>query len=94
MIEDIEDNSIIICNNNYKEQILKNMKKIVNIKFMTIEEFIKNYYFSYDEKAILYLIKKYNINYDIALEYLNNLIKIVDINSNNKKIKFLNSIKN
>lgn len=94
MIEDIEDNSIIICNNNYKEQILKKMKKIVNIKFMTIEEFIKNYYFSYDEKAILYLIKKYNINYDIALEYLNNLIKIVDINSNNKKIKFLNSIKN
>ena len=41
MIDSIKDNSIIICSNNYKVQILKNIKKIINIKFMTMNEFIK-----------------------------------------------------
>ena len=76
MIDNVKNNSIIICNNNYKKQILKNIKKLINIKFMNINEFIKSYYFDYDEKSVLYLIKKYNIKYEIALEYLNNLIYI------------------
>ena len=50
----ITNNSIVICNNNYKKQILKNIKKLLNIKFMSMDEFIKSYYFDYDEKSILY----------------------------------------
>ena len=72
MLETIKNNTIIICNNNYKMQILKDIKKLINIKFMSMDEFIKSYYFDYDEKTILYVIKKYNIKYEIALEYLNN----------------------
>ena len=56
---------------------------------MSMDEFIKSYYFDYDEKTILYVIKKYNIKYEIALEYLNNLIYIEDKNYNNKKLDFL-----
>ena len=93
MLENISNNTIIICNSNYKIQLLKNIKKLINIKFMSMDEFIKSYYFDYDEKTILYLIKKYNIKYEIALEYLNNLIYFEDINYNNEKLDFLVNIK-
>lgn len=93
MFKDIENNSIIICNNTYKNQILKNINKIINIKFFTMDEFIKEYYFNYDEKTILYIIKKYNIKYEIALEYLNNLIYIEDKKYNNDKLNFLVNLK-
>jgi len=88
VLENIKDNSIIICNSNYKINILKNIKKLINIKFMSMDEFIKSYYFDYDEKTILYLIKKYNIKYEIALEYLNNLIYIEDKKYNIEKLDF------
>ena len=93
MIDSIKDNSIIICSNNYKVQILKNIKKIINIKFMTMNEFIKSYCFDYDEKTILYLIKKYNIKYEVALEYINNLYYIEDIDYDNEKLNFLMKLK-
>ena len=93
MLETIKNNTIIICNNNYKIQILKDIKKLINIKFMSMDEFIKSYYFDYDEKTILYVIKKYNIKYEIALEYLNNLMYIEDKNYNNKKLNFLVNLK-
>ena len=79
MLDSIENNSIIICNKDAKNQILRRIKKLINIKFMSIKEFIKSYYFDYDEKSILYLMKKYNIKYEIAVEYLSNLIYVEDI---------------
>ena len=93
MLETIKNNTIIICNNNYKMQILKDIKKLINIKFMSMDEFIKSYYFDYDEKTILYVIKKYDIKYEIALEYLNNLIYVEDKNYNNDKLDFLVNLK-
>ena len=93
MLENIKNNTIIICNSSYKMQILESIKKLINIKFMSMDEFIKSYYFDYDEKTILYLIKKYNIKYEIALEYLNNLIYIEDKNYNNEKLDFLVNLK-
>ena len=93
MFDNIQNNSIVICDNNYKIELLKSINRLVNIKFMSMDEFIKSYYFDYDEKSILYLIKKYNINYDIALEYLENLIKVEDKKYNNEKLDFLVTIK-
>ena len=93
MLNDINDNSLIICNNIYKMQILKSIKKLINVKFMSMDEFIKSYYFDYDEKSILYLINKYNLKHEIALEYLNNLIYIEDKFYNNEKLDFLVNIK-
>ena len=93
MLENLKNNTIIICNSTYKLQILKDIKKLINIKFMSMDEFIKSYYFDYDEKTILYLIKKYNIKYEIALEYLNNLIYIEDKNYNIEKLDYLVRLK-
>lgn len=90
----IKNNTIIISSNESKIQILKNLKQLVNIKFFTINEFIKNLYFDYDEKSILYVIKKYNLKYDVAKEYLDNLIYIENKKYNNKKLDFLVNLKN
>lgn len=93
MFDNISNNSIIICNSNYKIQILKSINKLINIKFLSMNEFIKSYLFDYDEKTILYLIKKYNINYEIALEYINNLYYIEDKKYSSRKLNYLVDIK-
>ena len=86
-------NSLVLCDYNTKLELLKNNKSLSDTKYMTIDEFIKSYTFSYDEKSIAYLMDKYNIEYDIALEYLNNLY-YVEMDSTNEKILFLKNIKN
>lgn len=93
----IKDNSLIICPNQTKTKILKELsqtKKLVNIKFMTKEEYKKIYYFSYDDKSLAYLIKKYNYNIDVARVYINNLYAI-DENKTYKspKLNFLKDLK-
>ncbi len=65
----------IICPDYIKKQILEqisNEKKIINLKFYTLDEFKKNYFGTYKDKAIYYLMKKYNYKYDVALTYLDN----------------------
>ena len=83
------DNSVVLCDYNIKQDLLKNNKSLNNIKYMTVDEFIKSYTFYYNEKSIAYLISKYNISYDIALEYLENLYYIYDFD--NEKINLLKS---
>ena len=87
---------VIICPNDYKEKYLNACadKHLHDFKFMTIDEFVKNYYFSYDKRAIYYLMKKYNLNIDVAKVYLNN-IYYVDENKKykNNKLIFLQKIK-
>ena len=92
-----KDNSLIICPNQTKTKILKELsqtKKLVNIKFMTKEEYKKIYYFSYDDKSLAYLIKKYNYNIDVARVYINNLY-VIDENKTYKspKLNFLKDLK-
>ena len=90
-------NKIVICPNEEKLNILdklNNSNELHNIKFMTIKEFIDNYYFSYTEEALFYLIKKYKFNIDVAKVYLKNLY-FIDINKEykNKKLLFLRDLK-
>ncbi len=76
MLEHLKNGDLIITNNNIKMSILEELtknKKLLNIKFMTLEEFVKNYFGTYDERALYYLIKKYNMKYDVAKEYLDNI---------------------
>ena len=84
----IKDNSILLIPNSIKESIIKYIRKyhfIKNIKILSIEEFIKNLTFDYDEKTIYELMKLENINYDTAIIYLNN---ICYADENNKSFKF------
>lgn len=92
MINKLVSDSIIITPNGYKEYFLKNIKKLVNIKFMTLEELIKNIIFDYDENTIFYIMNKYNVSYEIALIYIEN-IYYIDNSYNNEKLTFLCSLK-
>ena len=88
---------LIICPNEEKLKILlslNNNKEIYPIKFMTKNEYLNNYYFSYDDEAIYYLMKKYNLNIDVCKVYLNNLYVIdVDKKYNSSKLEFLKELK-
>jgi len=90
-------NKLIICPNQEKIKILEELstkKELLNIKFMTKDEFINNYYFSYNEDAIYYLMTKYNLHIDVAKLYLKYLY-VIDDNKKykNKKLIFLQDIK-
>ena len=93
----MKKNKLIICPNEEKLNILKdleNNKSLHNYKFMTKKEFLNNYYFSYDENALYYLMKKYNYNIDVCKVYLKNLY-VIDINKSYKdeKLSLLKNIK-
>ena len=91
-IRTINSETLIICNNNIKD-IIMNMHILKPIKFMTISEFLHKYYFDYDENTIAYIMDKYNIRYDIAKEYIDNLYYIEDKQYNNPKLDFLVNLK-
>lgn len=91
------DNLLIICPSEEKINILRSVEKeekIYNIKFMTLEEFRNNYFFSYNEEAYYYLLNKYQYNLDICKVYLDSLY-VIDINKNYKaeKLNFLKELK-
>lgn len=95
MLENIENNSILIIPKSKKNKIIKETNKsLLNIKIMTINELIKKYTFDYDEKTIYYLMKKENIKYEIAQNYIKNIYYIENKDCNNKKLNKLVEIKN
>lgn len=96
MFSNLKKDTIIITNNSYKKNILKELSKdnkLYPITFMSLKEFIDNYYFTYDEKAIYYLMTTYHYKYDVAKVYLDNLIYIEDINYPSDKLNYLVKLK-
>lgn len=80
--------TIIITNSDLKKNLLENRKKLINQRIMTMNEFMSKFLFSYDERAIYYLMKKYRYKYNVAITLLNNMKYL------NKNYKCeLNSIK-
>lgn len=76
MLDYIKDGDLVIAPSYIKDEILKEIskeKKLINCKFMSIDELKKNMFETYDEKSIYYLMKKYNLKYDVAKEYLDNI---------------------
>ena len=94
MLDKIENNSILLIPNTKKEEIIKKInQKQLNIKTMTLQEFIKKYTFNYNEKTIYSLMKKENIKYDIAKNYIDNIYYIESKDYNNIKLNKLVEIK-
>lgn len=76
MIDKLQNYDTVITTNNIKKIILKTLsqeKKLLNLKFYTLEEFKNNYYGIPTKEALYFLMKHYNYSYDIALEYLSNI---------------------
>ena len=95
ILDKINKKTIIVCNNSYKKAILKEMDKrniLFPVKFFTMKEFIDSYYFSYDDLTISYVISKYNVSYDIAKVYLDNLLYVND-DSSFEQLHFLYTLK-
>ncbi len=89
-----QDNLLIVCPTEEKNKLLTELNKeknIYNIKFMTKEEFKNNYYFSYDEQALYYLMHKYKYNLSVAKIYLESLY-VIDTEKSYKSPK-LNHLK-
>ena len=80
---------IVLAPYGIRSNIIKKREEYYNynIKFMTLEEFVKRYTFDYDNKTIYYLMKEYNIKYSTALVYLDNLYYISDKIDNDKMSK-------
>ena len=78
---------VLITPNKIKNKIIEIVRikyYNYNIKFMSLEDFIKKYIFDYNNKTIYYLMKEYDINLSSALVYINNLYYISDKLDNNK----------
>ena len=89
-----KENSIIITSNTLKKDILSsNNNKLTYYKIYTLSEFNKLYSFDYNEKTIYYVMNKYNVKYEIAKIYVNNLYNINNKTYSNHKLKFLNELK-
>ena len=95
VLEQIKKQTIIVCNYAYQKAILEELnlsKEIYNIKFFSLDLFIKHYYFSYDDLTIAYLMDKYKYSYDNSVNYLRNLLYINE-DSTNPKLHLLYSLK-
>ncbi len=92
---DLTTYDLVITSNSNKNRILKKLndeKKLINVKFMSLNELINSLSFSFDQKSIYKVMKEYGIKYDNALVYLNN-IKFISNKLDNKKMNKLKEIK-
>ncbi len=90
----LEDNTLVVTP--YKDKFLKYIldnKILKNVKFISLDEFIKLVFFNYDEKTIYYVMKNYNIGYYSSLEYIKSLY-FINKEIDNEKVIFLNELKN
>ena len=92
-LEQFRDENLLVVTPNYIKLELLNRynDKLINVKFMSLEEYKNHYYFSYDNKTINYMICKYKYNLDVCKIYLNNLY-VIDID-NEYSSKKLNDLK-
>lgn len=94
-IEQIVEKSIVIAPQSLIPNLIKIKNKqinIVDIKMMTIEEFLQNYCFSYTEKTIVYLMKKYQLKYPLAKLYLKHMYIIDNVKNDIPNLKWLREI--
>lgn len=88
--------TIIICSSKNKEKILEYLsknRKMIQINFMTLKELSDSLYFKCNEESFYYVMKKYNVKYDVAERYINNLVYVEDKVYDNKKLDNLVDIK-
>ena len=92
----IKHETIIICNDNYKRNLLKQFNEttsLYQVHFMSLNEFKKKYYFDYNYKTILYLMNKYNYKYEVAKIYLDNMYYVSDNEYESDKLNLLVKLK-
>ena len=93
----MKEDILVICPNEEKMNLLNKYsseKELTKRKFMTKNEFMKNYFFSYDERAYEYLMNKYHYHLDVCKIYLKNLYPInIGKDYKSSKLNFLKDLK-
>lgn len=86
--------SIVVCPNKIKMKLLKEAKKLQNMKYMTKEEYRDHYFFSYTKKTLDYLMNKYSYCLEVSKIIINQLY-VIDLDKEYKsnKLKELQKIK-
>lgn len=96
MIDFLDNDNLIICPNELRKSVIMDINKnskLVSYKVMDLKEFLQNYFFSYDKRAIFYLMKKLNLKYEIALEYLGSFYYLENKSYDLKKLNDLALLK-
>ncbi len=80
---------ILIVKDNVKNSVIEYLSNsgLLKIKVMSLKELRDKYYFTYDERAIYYLMNKYNYQIDVAKMYLDNFYNVGMNDYGNEKIK-------
>ena len=94
MLDKIKNNSIVIVPSDLKNSLIKEISssnKLLDIKFISREEFIERSTFSYDEDAILFLMDKYKYDSNVCKVLLDNMryVDSSDYSSNKLNKLFL-----
>ncbi len=84
---------LLICPRDIKEKILANNKSLVDISFMTLEEYKKRYYFDYDYHTVKYLMDTYGYTLNNAKEIIESLYFVEDKDYPNNNLNDLVKIK-
>lgn len=95
-LEYLNDNTLLVIPNDIKEEVILEVTKkkpLINVKYCSLESLRKDF-FCYDEKAVYYLMKKYNLKYEVAKVYLDNMLYLTLDNYDNKKLNDLSKLKN
>ncbi len=72
----LENQDLVITTPYIKEEILKEKtlnKVLLNVKIMSLKEFKDNVVGTYNEEALIYLMRNYNLTYDVAKTKLDNI---------------------
>lgn len=75
-LDNLEDLDYVITTSSIKEEILKSKTEkhlLLNIKIMSLKEFIDNLVGTYNEETIIYLMRTYNYTYDKTKTILDNI---------------------
>lgn len=89
-----KDGQIIVTNSTNKHDLLKKFSnELLNIKIYTLKEFNDLFYFTYDVDDLEYVMNKYQVKYEIAKIYLDDILDIEDKVYHRTKLNFLASLK-
>ena len=95
-LKDIKEDTVLIIPSSLKVKMLEfidTLDKLINVKIYSLDEIKKHLYFSYDEKAILYLMDKYNYKYEVSKTLIDNMYYIEDMSYSSNKLNELVKLK-
>lgn len=92
------NDKFIICPSNVKKQILDKMNQsneLYNITFLSLESFYSSMTFEISNELLYFVMKEYNVSYDVANTYLSSLkdIYLVEKQIEDEKLKLLYELK-